>query len=303
MKWETLKKILVSYQQLLKVVISLMLMVGLIGVFVLRFHQSGGISWPGVLAQLHWLPVLLLLMMVNWSLEALKWQVITDNPRYWDALKVVLLGLLLKQFIPFGIGELSGRMIADRQVPRKEIAGAFMVVGFIQFAVTVTLGCFGVAWLLHRTSYEMTNATLAGLVIAFVGMVIVLLLRRHILSVYNRWFKAVGMIRKQVIRKVAGLSFLRYFVFFLQSLIAFYAFNPLADILLLAAGISFVFLAKTVVPNVGFAGDIGVRGFSAVLFFGYFGMGTVPVVLAGLCIWVINIFLPSFVALFFIRKI
>jgi len=233
----------------------------------------------------------------------MKWRLITAGNDLWSSLKIVLVGLLLKQFIPFGLGELSGRMLTDRQTKNKEVAGAFMLVGFVQFAITVLLGFFGVFWLLSHTNYAIQQVTFVGLAVAVVLIFGVVLLKEPIVVAYERWFRSLGRISRSQISQLTLLSIARYLVFFLQSLIVFSAFNPQVSVLLLSAGISFVFLAKTVVPNIGFIGDIGVRGFSAVLFFGYFGVEAMPIILASLCIWVINIFLPSFVALFFIRRI
>ena len=303
MKWELFKKIIFKYQRFIKVTISLLLMAALIRVFVLKFSELQEVDWAPVLDSLDLLPVLLLLMLLNWSLEALKWQAITLDNSFLEAVRVVLVGLLLKQFIPFGLGELSGRMLADRRTAKKEVAGAFMLVGFIQFAVTVLLGCFGVGWLLSYTTYDLGQVTVWGLGIALGGILMIILLKNQIQQAYDRWFDALGVISSAKLSRVTVLSLVRYLVFFLQSVVIFGAFIPEAGVWMLSAGISFVFLAKTIVPNVGFAGDIGVRGFSAVLFFGYFGIGAMPVILAGLCVWVINIFLPSFVALFFIRKV
>ncbi|MEL7145486.1 MAG: lysylphosphatidylglycerol synthase domain-containing protein [Bacteroidota bacterium] len=303
MKWELLKKIVKQYQVQLKLVISLLLMAALIRVFVVKVGELKDLDWTQVVESLYLLPFLLILVIVNWSVEALKWQLVTISNGFWQSVKVVLVGLLFKQFIPLGLGELSGRMLADHHTDKKEVAGAFLLVGFTQFAVTVFLGCFGVGWLLFHTNYAIGQVPLVGLAVAVAIVFVIYLLKNQILMAYHKWFNALGEISSAKVRQLIMLALLRYLVFFSQSLVVFAAFNQSVQVLLLAAGISFVFLVKTIIPNIGFAGDLGVRGFSAVLFFQYFGIGAMPVILAGLCVWVINIFLPSFVALFFIRQV
>ena len=63
--------------------------------------------------------------------------------------------------------------------------------------------------------------------------------------------------------------------------------------MLVLAGITWVFLAKSVIPTFNFLSDLGIREFSAVLFFDSFSVPVEPIVLASLLIWVINILIPT----------
>lgn len=303
MNWTVLKKIAIRYQRYFTAALSLFFMVLLIRIFLDKKEYLREVDWQIFIEKWFFIPVLVLMVCGNWALEAKKWQLITANDSFYSALKIVLNGLLFKQFIPFGLGELSGRVLADNRSDKLEVTGAFMLVGFVQFSTTVFFGVFGFLWLSGRTSFQIASQFTVLLVTTVAVILSVFLWRRRLLLLYRRWFDKVKKVNKSIFYRLVALSAGRYLIYFVQSLIVYSLFNSTQPLILLAAGISFVFLAKTIVPSVGFVGDLGIRGFSAVLFFGYFNVPAMPVILAGFGIWVINIFFPSFVALFLMRKL
>ena len=303
MNWSVLKKIILNYQYLIKLLLSLVFLCALLQLLFAKKQYLENIEWEFMMKNWYWMPVLLVMALVNWSLEARKWQLITSHNSFLASFRIVLTGLLFKQFIPFGIGEISGRMLADVRTAKKEAAGAFMLIGFVQFSITIIAGSFGLIWLLEHTEFQVDNQFLIVLTISFLIVLSVITFRAKLKKVYNVWFEKLTSVSRKLVFELFFLSLGRYLIFFSQSIIVYSLFINQQSLWLLSAGISFVFLAKTIVPSLGFLGDIGVRGFSAVLFFSYFDIAPLPVVLSSLAIWVINIFLPSFVALFMVRKL
>lgn len=303
MNWSVLKKIIFNYQYLIKMMLSLIFLWALLQILFAKKQYLEKIEWDFIIQNWVWIPVLMVMALANWSLEAKKWQLITSHNSFSASLRIVLVGLLFKQFIPFGLGEISGRMLADVKTAKKEAAGAFMLIGFVQFTVTVIAGTFGLIWLIERTDFQVGNPFLIILSAVFIFVLATVLFRKKIKTLYDTWFEQLKSVSRPLVALLAALSLGRYLIFFSQSIIVYSLFINQQSIWLLAAGISFVFLAKTIVPSLGFLGDLGVRGFSAVLFFGYFDIAALPVVLSSLGVWVINIFLPSFVALFLMRRL
>lgn len=303
MNWSVLKKIIFNYQYLIKMLLSLVFLWALLQVLFAKKQYLEKIEWDFIIQNWLWIPVLMAMALLNWSLEAKKWQLITGHNSFLASLRIVLVGLLFKQFIPFGLGEISGRMLADVKTAKKEAAGAFMLIGFVQFTVTVVAGTFGLIWLVQRKDFQVSHQFLIVLAVVFVLVLIVALFRKKIKTLYDIWFEELKSVSKSLVMQLVFLSLGRYLIFFSQSVVVYSLFIDQPSIWLLAAGISFVFLAKTIVPSLGFLGDLGVRGFSAVLFFGFFDVAALPVVLSSLGVWVINIFLPSFVALFLMRRL
>ncbi|MGB3464147.1 MAG: lysylphosphatidylglycerol synthase domain-containing protein [Cyclobacteriaceae bacterium] len=303
MNWTVLKKMISRYQQYFTAALSLLFMALLIRIFISKKEYLAQLDWQIFSEQWYFIPVLFMMVWLNWMLEAKKWQLITANSSLWDSLKIVLTGLLFKQFIPFGLGELSGRILADNHTGKLEATGAFMLVGFVQFSISVLFGTFGFFWLAGQTSFRVASQFTVLLVVTILTIAVSLIWYKKIATLYRKWFDKIRNVSRKNFYRLVLLSAGRYLVYFIQSVIIYYLFNSAVPLSLIAAGISFVFLAKTIVPSVGFIGDLGIRGFSAVLFFSYFDVQTLPVILAGFSVWVINIFLPSFVALFLMRKL
>ena len=63
-----------------------------------------------------------------------------------------------------------------------------------------------------------------------------------------------------------------------------------------------MFLAKSVLPTFNFFNDLGVREFSAAIYFDALNIASGPVIMAGLILWLINIALPALVGLFFVQQ-
>ncbi len=97
-----------------------------------------------LLAQ-HWELVLLsfLLVIVNWGLEALKWQILLRHsiPVQWfDALKYVLSGVTLGFITPGRTGEFAGRMILLPEGKRLQTIVLSMLGGIAQIIPIVLFG-------------------------------------------------------------------------------------------------------------------------------------------------------------------
>ncbi len=87
-------------------------------------------------------------------------------------------------------------------------------------------------------------------------------------------------------------SVLRYVIFTIQFTLVMMALTTV-PVFVIVAGVSWIFLAKSVLPGFNFLADLGIREFSAVFFFSALGHDTLPVVMASLLIWLINIAIPS----------
>jgi hypothetical protein len=93
----------------------------------------------------HWELVLLsfLLVIVNWGLEALKWQILLRHsiPVQWfDALKYVLSGVTLGFITPGRTGEFAGRMILLPEGKRLQTIVLSMLGGIAQIIPIVLFG-------------------------------------------------------------------------------------------------------------------------------------------------------------------
>ena len=71
----------------------------------------------------------------------------------------------------------------------------------------------------------------------------------------------------------------------------------------LLAGITWVFLAKSVVPSLNFLGALGIREVSTVVFFELYTNTLAPVVLAAFMLYTLNVLLPAVAGLVTIQTL
>src|SRR5690606_38544529 len=113
------------------------------------------------------LTVVLLLMLINWFTESLKWQYIClqfQPITLAKAIESVLCGLAWAVFTPNRIGEYGGRVLF--LMPRKRVYGIIgMTVGAISLMViTNVLGALAICWFV--ASYlELKGIWMVGLVV------------------------------------------------------------------------------------------------------------------------------------------
>lgn len=250
--------------------------------------------------------LVLVLMALNWSLEARKWQILVEINSFYEAVKAVLIGLLFKQFIS-SLGDLSGRVSTLEGKTKVAQVGSFLINSICQTIITVVFGLIGTITLLNNQRLvDFRNMNLLILVISccvLVASILIFKFRARIVRFVKHWFAATKGVSTNTILQILGLSAFRYLVFFTQFYLIFRMVGLDIETWILLNGIAFIFLAKSIIPTLNLFGDIGIREFSALLFFGQFGIDASLVISATLLLWVINVFLPASLAIVFVPKL
>jgi hypothetical protein len=230
---------------------------------------SHGIILPQpTAADLFFLTSVLLLMPVNWLLEARQWQLLTwQKHRFslFSSYEIVLQGILFNWIIPFTGGDVLARL---QPMHDKLAAGkALLINRATSSIVTATFFIIGGTYYFFGSKY-LDYATVAVLSVFLISYFI---FQRH--------------------RRVFTLSIARYVVFSLQLAILFAVFVPSLDVFAVIAAISWIFFFRTFVPSL--FGALGIRELSAVMFFDAMTINPAPVILATLILWLVNIVIPS----------
>lgn len=280
-----------------------------------------------------WLSLIgiILMMCVNWSLEALKWQILvrkSEKISFWAALKGVLAGITVSSFTPNRIGEYFGRVFILKQTnPWK---GAFMTItgSMSQLVVTVVLGMF--AFIRFAYAYfpwqEYFSVTIFWLLAAMLILVVALalllyfnirimepILRRFTLK---RWtglraqLTVFGAYNKQELLVVLALSFARYMVFSLQYYLLLKMFMLPLDFLDGMMIIACIYVCMAAVPTVALS-ELGVRGSLAIFFTGLFfadnfilaDLASFSAMAASTAIWIINLVIPAIIGGIFVLQL
>lgn len=278
-----------------------------------------------------WIGLVVLMMLLNWSIEALKWRYLirkSEKITFLKALQAVWAGVTVSTFTPNRIGEYVGRVfILDQTNPWK--ASFMTVIGSIsQFLVTVMAGSAGlILFTLRQIPWEDYVPPLLfwSLVVVIVLMNILLLVfffNIHLLEpllkrfTLKRWIKLrehLEVFRTYTLKEllyVLALSISRYVVFSLQLYLLFRVFGipvPLIDGMII---ISSIYLCMSAVPTIALS-ELGVRGSLATFFFGIYyadqyllvdSVNTMSV-LASMMIWIINLVIPALIGAVFVVRL
>jgi hypothetical protein len=184
--------------------------------------------------------------------------------------------------------------------------GAVFLCRAAQLYITVF---FGILSLLYIASVQ------SKAVISFIGFSLFLALTlslffyKKIISASDKIFilnklypylSIVASYEPSEIRKVLLISFARYFIFTLQYILLLRIFDVILPVEIMFAGVSFVFIVRSVIPTLF---DLGVRESAAVLFFTFFTNAEENILFASLSLWVINLLIPSIIGLFLIFRL
>lgn len=248
----------------------------------------------------------LMLMVINWLLEAIKWQFVAkpfSSLSLKQSVKAVVTGISLDAVIPLGAGAVAGKVLSVKYKDRNNLYLPAILAQGLQSFWTVLLGMYGIYQLSEMTKlgefYSVEKGQIALSVLILSGLVLLIF-----------WPKAAQKLGDTV--KVYSistwtaltvLSFLRYVVFLSQLLLLAHFFSPEIALPVLVGCSNWMFFAKTIVPKPGHIGALGIRGASAIIFLDLAGYPYSGFVLATFALWVINLAIPSLLGLFFIKEL
>ncbi len=265
--------------------------------------------------------VVILLMVFNWGIEALKWKILVkhiEDISFVTAFKGVLAGVSLAINTPNRIGEYFGRIIYLSEGNRLRAISLTLVGSTSQLIITVIFGTIGL-FFLRQNLVDTTNGAI-GLSMLWIniiiygatGIAVILLLIYFRLSFITRVIEKIPFVAKYAyfiqkleefewpeLLKVLCLSLLRYGVFIIQYVLLLQVFE--VDISLWnSCQLTFVmFLILAVVPTIALA-ELGLRGQVGLLLFGLFSNNSLGIVLTASGIWIINLVVPALAGSLFI---
>jgi hypothetical protein len=269
--------------------------------------------------------LVLLLMVLNWILEARKWKFCNQQFQsipMWRAVKAVLAGIAVASFTPNRIGEYFGRILYIPEGNRGKTISLTIVGSIAQFLITIFFGGLGILyldwWLRNKTSpdhpilYFSLNVLLAGVILTIVILSILYFRLTWLVRWIGRWdrqgwvvnyVKVVKELPLAVLIWILFISFIRYLVFIIQYGLLFSLFGVVLNVLQLFAGIAVMFLIMAVVPTFSFLTDLGIRWEASIQIMELFSANTIGIFTASFGIWAINLILPALVGSLLILRI
>lgn len=265
--------------------------------------------------------LVILLMLLNWGLEARKWQIIVERLQplsFFQSFKSILSGQAFALNTINRLGEYVGRVVYMKEGNRLRAIPLTIVSSLSQMIATFVVGTMAL-WMLRYTillpqekvvglSALMIDGLLYALTIG--NLILVLLYYRlsWIIRVVDKlpWMEKIRFFVQQLeffeareLTRILGLSLIRYLVFLLQYLLLLELFEVKANWFDLLCTVSVMFLVLAIVPTIALA-ELGLRGKVSLELLGLLSNNAVGIVTTAVGIWIINLLLPAIAGTLFI---
>ena len=249
------------------------------------------------------------LMMINWSIEAVKWKSLIDklHPISWlEAIEGILFGVTFSLFTPSRIGEFGGRVFA-LDTDRKEAIVSTILGSLAQIVVNLSFGALG--FLLYIVFFQKMDTYLIA---AFVFIYILMVLAIHfcfynldvvsnkfsnfpLLKKVNKYIHIIDLYTNKDFLFIEILSAIRYVVYCVQFVLLLKFFGFQLTIFTAMVLVSAIFFVQTINPlNIALI-DFGFRGNVAAYFLAGFTINPIAIIATTITLWFINLIIPAII--------
>lgn len=263
----------------------------------------------------------IVLMFVNWGLEAKKWQLLVTGVQkisFLRAFRAIFTGQAIALNTFNGVGEYVGRVVYLEDGNRLRAVALSIVGSLSQIIITMVMGIVGLVYLrlnvLDETHHlqGLSKFWLNAMMYSISFWTIVFLLIYFQLSWLTKLIEKIPFVEKYVfyiqkledfhwkeLTRILLLSFIRYVVFVVQYLLLLELFNVQATVWQLSFMVCVMFLVLAVVPTIPIA-ELGLRGEASKQLFGLISSNTLGIVFTAVIIWLINRVIPAVAGSLFI---
>lgn len=262
----------------------------------------------------------ILLMILNWSIESVKWKILIEKIQlfsFFNAFKAVLSGITLGIFTPNRIGEIGGRVMHIEKGKRTYGVIATGIGSFAQLITTIITGILGFVLFLILFPDKINVNPLFNNITAGILLLLLLILAWIFLNINKikpfllkfSFFKSrtdqleqFSEIKSTILLKVILLSLLRYIVFISQYFFLLLIFDVHLTFIQAYISISLIYLFITLIPTSTLV-ELGFRGSLAIFLIGLFSKNILGIIIASSILWIINLAIPAiFGSIFFIKN-
>lgn len=250
------------------------------------------------------------LMVVNWSLEAIKWKISVKQIQevsFIKSFQAVLSGVSFSVSTPNRMGEYLGRLIYMDEGKRLKTIAITIAGSISQLIITLLMGCMGLV-ILHSTIESKQLVTSVWMQVIEYGsfaVLIILTLFYFRLPWLIRWIDRLPVSKRFVyllqaledfnatlLIKLLSLSLLRFIVFTIQYYLLFRLFNVEAGWWQVFWTVSVSFLVMAAIPTITLI-ELVQRGKVVATIVGLFSVNELGMNMATASVWFINLIIPA----------
>lgn len=270
-------------------------------------------AWDAIKGAGAWKLLLALgLMLVNWALEARKWQLAIHQMQalsFVQSLKAIFTGTALAFFTPNRIGDYMGRILYIQEGKRIQAISLTIVCSIAQLLVTWWAGIAGLIYLYTSPAvdpYVQSGPWIKLVLYLTLAGAVILTLFYFRLGWLVRWLEKLPRIQKAmayvrvldsfnatILFRILSLSIVRYSVFIGQYYLLFDVFNVSLTAAQVAGSVSVVFLVLSIVPTIAVITELGVRWKVGIEVVQLFNSNITGILATSLAIWMINLVIPA----------
>ena len=266
------------------------------------------------------LVVIILMMFLNWVLEALKWRFLIskiEQVSIGRSIKAIFSGITVSAFTPNRVGEYGGRVFCLEKADRIQAVLITVIGSMAQLVTTIVFGCIGLLFLPKYSpefshmlnTIELGYPILVFLLVLLNVLIVFLFLNAPLLSTilskikflskYEKYNEVFSFYNSAELAKALWYSVARYAVFTTQFFILLQLFDvniAYADAIVLIMIMLFV---VSIIPTIAIT-EIGIRGSVAIFLFGLLSFNSANIFSATFVMWIINLVLPALIGIVFI---
>lgn len=261
------------------------------------------------------------LMILNWGLEAKKWQLLASKVQpisYWSAYKAILSGQAFALNTINRSGDFLGRILYLEEGNRLRAVGLSLIGSMSQILITFSIGFISLTVL--RFTLLDNQALLPGLSVFWLDALLIGLVPGILLfgvlyfnvALFIKWMEQIPFIRKyqffiekmetmhyKDLTRILLLSLLRYVVFVVQYVVLLKLFGVAASWQILLCLVSVLFMLMAMIPTIALA-ELGIRGKLSLELFGLVTTQQLSILAASAGIWIVNLIVPAMLGTIFL---
>jgi len=277
------------------------------------------------------LALILLLMVLNWLIEVLKWKNMISKVEQVSMKRsvfAVLTGVTISSFTPNRIGEYFGRAFILKKASHVEGILITVIGSMSQLLITILTG--SIALLIFFPIFMPDAEFIRGyLYYAFIALIVLLdgillglffnvnflatwkeKILQNGLSRIRKYFRVFTLYSNSDLLTVMALSFARYIVFSTQYLLLLHALGVNIPFYYAYLLISLIYLIMAIIPTIALT-ELGIRGSVAIYFFGFYFAPlmrasadlNLAVLTASVLLWIINLGIPAIAGSLFLFRL
>ena len=253
----------------------------------------------------------ILMMFLNWLVEALKWRYMIskiENISIMTAYRAVFTGITVSTFTPNRIGEYGGRVFCLEKGDRIKAVFITVLCSMSQLLVTILFGSISLfilfdEILIDKTFLSISLLILLNLFLLFsyfnISHIVNFLGKFKLIKSFKRYLEVLVMYNYKDLIIAFIYSNTRYFIFSLQFIILLHVFGINISFMDAILSVMLIFFFITITPTITIA-EIGVRGSVAIFVLGLFSSNDIAILSSTTLLWLINLIIPAIIGSFFI---